>query len=81
MSARLDAFLDENRVTRAEIAGHLGLDPSGISRKVLGGRPWKLHEIQSLLAFLTERLGRKVTYDELFGEPDPVAAGPSEAGV
>lgn len=69
MQSRTDAFLAKNDITRVEVAAALGIDPSAVSRKVSGERPWKLDEIQGLLAFLSGRVGRKVTYDELFGEP------------
>jgi predicted transcriptional regulator len=78
VQSRTDAFLTEHRVTRAEVAEALGLDPSAVSRKVLGERPWKLSEIQGLLAYLTTKLARRVSYEELVGEPaaDLVARAP-----
>ena len=63
-------------MTRAEVAEALGLDPSAVSRKVLGERPWKLSEIQGLIAYLTTKLGRRVSYEELVGEPDALVVAP-----
>jgi predicted transcriptional regulator len=71
--SRLAGFLDENGITKAEVAQALSLDPSAVSRKVTGSRHWKLVEVQALLAFLTERLARPVTYELLFA-PEPEAA-------
>jgi predicted transcriptional regulator len=66
MQSRFQDFLDETPVTQVELAGLLGLEPSAVSKKVSGDRPWKGHEINLVLAHLTERLRRPVTYEEAF---------------
>ena len=73
MLSRTEQFLDGAKISQTEIAEALRLDPSSVSRKISGERPWKLAEIQGLLAFLTERLDRRVTYEELFGSPSEPA--------
>lgn len=70
MASQVERFLDGADVTQTEIAHALGLDPSTVSRKVAGSRPWKLDEIQKLLAFLSQRLGRPVSYNELLADAD-----------
>jgi hypothetical protein len=76
VQSRIDAFLDETGISRAEVAEWLRLDPSTVSRKVLGNRAWKGRDIREFLSRASERLGRPVTYEEAFGTPDttPVAA-------
>ena len=81
MQSRIGEFLSEHRVTRAEVAAHLGLAPSGVSRKILGQRPWKLSEIQALIRFLSARLERRVGYDDLFGETPPAAPQDETVGA
>ncbi|MET0554206.1 MAG: hypothetical protein ABW221_14285 [Vicinamibacteria bacterium] len=65
-SSRLERLLAAGDISRAEIARALRLDPSTISRKLSGQRSLKLHEIQTLLGFLSKRLARPVYYEELF---------------
>jgi transcriptional regulator with XRE-family HTH domain len=62
----IDAFTSANDISRQEIADLLGITRQGVGLKVRGERPWKSDEINTLLAFLTKRLGREVTYEEVF---------------
>lgn len=64
---RTQAFLDANRITQAELAEALGVTGATISRKLAGLRNWKLVEVQVVLGWLSGRLGRPVSYDEVFG--------------
>jgi transcriptional regulator with XRE-family HTH domain len=68
--SRLERLLANGDISRAEIARALRLDPSTVSRKLSGKRSLKLQEIQTLLRFLSGRLARPVSYEELFA-PDP----------
>ena len=79
MASEMDQFLKANDITQTEIAEDLGLDSSSVSRKVGGERQWKLNEIQAVIIFLSRRLGRPVTYEELFGST--VAAAPEAEPV
>jgi hypothetical protein len=45
-----------------------------VSRKLGGRRAWKLVEVQRALEFLSVRLGRPVTYEEVFGIERPEGA-------
>jgi transcriptional regulator with XRE-family HTH domain len=65
-SARLIQFLASSDISRAEIARALRLDPSTVSRKISGKRSLKLEEVHALLRFLSDRLARPVSYEEIF---------------
>lgn len=64
-------------LNQSDLARHLGLQPSAISMKVRGDRPWKRDEIDSVLALVRDR-DSSVTYERLFGgesvEPEAVIA-------
>lgn len=71
----LERFLDDNGFTRAELAAALKLDPSAVSRKVLGDRDWRLDEVEALRAYVSKKLGRRVSWDDLLDRsPTPGAA-------
>ena len=59
-------LLASSAITKVEIARALELDPSTVSRKLSGKRSLKLEEVQALLADLSRRLERPVSYEELF---------------
>jgi len=59
-------LLASSAITKVEIARALELDPSTVSRKLSGKRSLKLEEVQALLAYLSRRLERPVSYEELF---------------
>lgn len=63
---RLLELLASRAIRKAEIARALDLDPSTVSRKLSGKRTMKLDEVQALLRFLSRRLERPVSYEELF---------------
>jgi transcriptional regulator with XRE-family HTH domain len=69
---KTQAFLDANGITQAELGEALGVQGAAISRKLGGSRNWKLGEVQAALGWLSVRLGRPCTYDEVFG-PDVAA--------
>jgi len=81
--SELDKLLREAGANQTDLAGELGCDSSSVSRKLAGRRPWKLPEIRAILAFLSTRLKRAVTYEEAFGAPEvphaPAAGEASEA--
>jgi transcriptional regulator with XRE-family HTH domain len=61
------ALLDSHGITQAQLGEALGMTGPAISRKLAGLRAWKLVEIQRALEFLSVRLERPVTYEEVFG--------------
>jgi transcriptional regulator with XRE-family HTH domain len=64
---RTQAFLDSHGITQTELGRALGMTAASVSRKLAGFRNWKLAEVQRVLEFLIARLGRPVTYEEVFG--------------
>jgi transcriptional regulator with XRE-family HTH domain len=80
---RTQAFLDANGITQTELGEALGVGGAAVSRKLSGSRNWKLVEVQTALAWLSARLTRPVTYEEVFGstdapEPEPMVAPVSD---
>jgi transcriptional regulator with XRE-family HTH domain len=69
--SRLERLLTDGAISKAEVARALCLDPSTVSRKLSGKRSLKLQEIQVLLRFLSGRLARPVSYEELFAPDAP----------
>lgn len=68
--ATTQAFLDAHGISQTELGEALGLQRAAVSRKLAGLRNWKLGEVQEALAFFTRRLGRTVTFDEVFADSD-----------
>ena len=74
------AFLDSQGITQTELGEALGMSGAAVSRKLAGLRHWKLAEVRRALEFLSGRLGRVVTYEEVFGVDNVVArTAPSDA--
>lgn len=63
----LRAFLRAHRVRQFELAAVLGLTPAAISRKLAGDRPLLPQEAEAIRGFVSGRIGRAVSSDELFG--------------
>ena len=63
---RLIELLASRAIRTVEVARELHLDPSTVSRKLSGKRTMKLDEVQALLRYLSRRLERPVSYEELF---------------
>lgn len=62
----IEPFLREAGVTQDEVGAALGISGSAINHKLAGRRGWKQDEITNLLAFLSRRLRRRVTYEQVF---------------
>lgn len=74
---RLLAVLERDGITQSELARGAGRSVALISRIVREEVDPSRDTIDAILAFLTARLGRPVTYEECFGAPaaaDVVAA-------
>lgn len=56
-------------LNQSDLARHLGVQPSTVSMKVKGERPWKRGEIDSVLA-LARQHDPSVTYEQLFAGDD-----------
>jgi len=66
-------FLGSHGITQTELGEALGMTGAAVSRKLAGLRHWKLAEVRRALEFLSGRLGRLVTYEEVFGVDNGVA--------
>jgi len=62
----LQTYIREYGITSTELADGIGLKRSTVSNKLLGIRPWFQDEVDQVLAFLSRRLARPVTYEEAF---------------
>lgn len=76
---RTQRFLDDNHISQTELASALGVTGATINRKIRGVRKWSLGEVHAALSFFSRRLGRPVSFDEVFGTDDMVAGGSVEA--
>lgn len=65
----LASLIGQIDASRDEVGAVIGTTGSAVSHKLSGRRPWKRAEIDAVLALLSARLGRRVTYEEAFGSP------------
>jgi len=70
-------FLAEHQISVGELAAGIGLERSTAGNKIYGLRPWLAEEAGRAVAFLRERTGKPVTFEQLFGEPALPAAANS----
>lgn len=68
---RLAHLLVDHRIKKTEIAEVLGIDSSGVSRRLFGQTPWTLSELKLVTEFLAQRLGRPLSWDDVL---DPVGS-------
>lgn len=70
----------------AELAAAMGITDGALHHKLAGRRGWDKADIDKVLAFLTSKAGRPVTYEQVFdarptadqAEPCSVRAGESQ---
>ncbi len=74
----LDDFLAEHGISQTEVASWFGVESSTISRKLSRARRWTEDEIKTVLARASEKLGRRVTFEEAFGGASTTQALPVE---
>ncbi len=67
MKRDLEALFDESDLTQEAVGQVLGITASAVCNKMAGRRPWVQAEMDKVLALLSERLGRRVLYEEAFG--------------
>ena len=67
--SKLDELLTAHRIPQRELARGIGRSEALTSRIVNGHCGASQATITAILAFLAARLGRSVTYEELFGSP------------
>jgi len=66
MGMVMKRFLAVNGVSQADVARGIGVSTAFVSQLVAGESGARQETIHALLAFLSGRLGRQVTYEELF---------------
>ena len=59
-------LLESNEIRQAELARGIGRSRSFVSRFLSGETGGSQTTVRALLSFLTTRLGRRVTYEEVF---------------
>lgn len=69
MNERGMKLLQQAGLTQAELGQSLGVTQSAVSRKLSGERAWSQRDVGAVLVLLSRRLGRKVTYEMVFGSP------------
>lgn len=73
MVSTIKRFLAVNMVSQADLARGIDRSSAFVSQLVNGETGASKETIDSILSFLSARLGRPVTYEELFG-PSTAAA-------
>jgi predicted transcriptional regulator len=66
--AKLEALLRREGITQVELARGTGRSEALISRVIRGAADPSKDTIDAILTFLNARLGRRVTYERVFGE-------------
>lgn len=67
MKQTLKALLDKHEISQTELADGIGKSRAFVSRLVGGDTGASQETIDATLAFLSKRLGRRVTYEQVFG--------------
>lgn len=80
MHTPLKIFLAHNFISQADLARGIEKTTAFVSQLVKGDVGASQDTIESILVFLTSRLGRPVTYEEIFGPPSVPAVPVVEAG-
>jgi transcriptional regulator with XRE-family HTH domain len=83
VETRINTLMDEAGLSQADVAVLLRRDPSTVSRKLSGERPITIAEANEILDVLSQRLGRRITFEESFGADllAPTEAGPEGSSV
>lgn len=68
----VEAHLDRLGLKQSELARHMGVDPSTLSKKLSGDRGWSQADINSSIAFL-RAYDPAITYEQLFAPAEAVA--------
>jgi predicted transcriptional regulator len=72
----IEAFITKHSLRQVDLAVAMGVTESAVSHMLAGRFDPRKERIDRLLVALGERLGRKVTYEEVFGPLDvPAATG------
>ena len=64
---QLKALLDKHHITQREMARGIGKSTASVSRLVSGETSATKGTIDAVLAYLSRRTGKRMTYDRVFG--------------
>lgn len=67
MQLGLRTLLDKHGITQRELALAIGKSDAAVSRLVSGETAASQETIDAVLAYLTSRLGKRMTYERVFG--------------
>lgn len=67
MQIGLKALLDKHGISQRELAHAIGKSDAAVSRLLNGSTMASQDTINDVLAFLSKRLRRRVTYEQVFG--------------
>lgn len=70
MQLGLRTLLDKHGITQRELATAIGKSDAAVSRLLSGETTASQETIDAVLAFLSKRLGRRVTYERAFGSAE-----------
>lgn len=70
---RLKALLDKHGISQREVASAVGRSDAWMSRVAAGLLDPSLEDIDAILAFLSKRTGRRVTFEQVFAGKAVVA--------
>ena len=73
MDDRLGEMIRRANLTQEEVGRALGVSQSAACRKLAGQRSMTQRDVTALLALLSKRLRRRVTYEQVFGNGARVA--------
>lgn len=72
-SSSAESLLRAAGLTQEAVGEELGITGSAVNHKLAGRRPWLQRELDAVLALLSRKLGRRVTYEEAFAPSELVA--------
>lgn len=76
---QLKRLVTEHGISQADLAQEIKRSPAFVSRLMAGHIRASQSSINAILAYLCKRLGRSVSYEELFGSPAECARGTNTA--
>jgi hypothetical protein len=69
LHSRLGALIAQAELSTQDLAVVLNITAEAVINKLAGRRSWQIHDIRKLLAIISARLGRRVTFEDAFSLP------------
>jgi transcriptional regulator with XRE-family HTH domain len=70
----LRTLLEKHHISQRELAAGIGKSTAHVSRLVSGETGASQETIEAVLAYLSNRLGKRMTYERVFGLPREISA-------